>query len=89
MLEAIKSGKNPNVNVYFNFQLTRRRNNLLYEVRQMKKNKKIAKYYTDEHGNIKLLVKLGDKKVRITSVTTKENPELKTFTIKELKDIAK
>ena len=88
MVDAIKSGKNNHVNVFFNFQLTRKRSNLLYEVRQLKKVNKVAKYYTDEHGNIKVLVKLGDKKkVRITSVTSKECPTLKTFTIEELKNI--
>ena len=39
MVESIKSGKNHDVNVFFNFQLTRKRQNLLYEVRQHKKSK--------------------------------------------------
>ena len=89
MIEAIKSGKNPQVILLINFSLTRRRNNLLYEVRQLKKSKKIAEYYTDEFGKIKVLVKIGDKKIRITSVTFQECPDLKTFTIQELKNITK
>ena len=38
MVEAIKSGKNNDINVFFNFQLTRRRNNLLYKVRRRSLN---------------------------------------------------
>ena len=88
MVEAIKSGKNNDINVFFNFQLTRRRNNMLYEVRQLKKTKKIAKYYSDENGNIKILKKLGDKKIKITSITSKDSPDSKTYTVQELKDMA-
>ena len=88
MIEAIKSGKNKEINVYFNFQLTRRRNNLLYEVRQLKKQNKVAKFYTDENGAIKVLFKLGGKKERITSITNKNSSFIKTLTTNELKNRA-
>ena len=83
-----KSGKNNDVNVFFNFQLTRRRNNLLYEVRQLKRQDKVAKFYTDENGGIKVLFKLGGRKERITSITNKVNSNIKTLNIHELKNRA-
>ena len=60
LVNNIKSNVvNKEHNVYFNFMLTRTRNNLLYAVRQLKKKTNITKFFTDENGNIS--VKVGNK----------------------------
>ena len=88
MVRAIKDFTNPQVNVFFNFRMTPRRNRLFYEVRKMKKDKDISKFYTDEHGNIKIVLD-GDekKKIRLTGVKSEEYPSVKTFTVLELKQL--
>ena len=44
LTNAIKSSKDKDKNVFINFMMTKRRSSLLYEVRQLKKQKKISKY---------------------------------------------
>ena len=46
--EGGKGGPSPNLNLFLNFHLTHRRNELVYELRQLKKDGKISKFYTDE-----------------------------------------
>ena len=66
---AIKSGRDvdKDMNVFFNFMLTKKRNNLLYNVRELKRKEesKIKKFYTDENGTITVLTAEGEKE-RIT-----------------------
>ena len=66
---AIKSGRDvdKNMNVFFNFMLTKKRNSLLYSVRELrrKEDSKIKKFYTDENGTITVLNTEGEKE-RIT-----------------------
>ena len=62
LLHAIKTGKNAGFHFFANFHLTRRRNGLLYEIRQLKKAGRIHKFYTDENGKISFRTKdKGDK----------------------------
>ena len=62
LLYAIKTGKNVGFHFFANFHLTRRRNGLLYEIRQLKKAGRIHKFYTDENGKISFRTKdKGDK----------------------------
>ena len=58
------------MNVFFNFMLTKKRNNLLYNVRELKRKEesKIKKFYTDENGTITVLTAEGEKE-RITFTT--------------------
>jgi len=85
LINEIKTGGNRSVNVYLNFQLTQRRSNLVYQLRQFKKSSKIAKFFTDENGAISLKVKDKDAKMKITYYRKKDStsPE-KTFTSDEL-----
>ena len=48
------------LNLYCNFELTKSRNNLLYEVRKAVRENKLAKYFVDFNGEISVLVNLGD-----------------------------
>ena len=69
LVSAIKSNKDvdKNMNVYFNYMLTKKRNNLLYKVRELKRKEgaKIKKFFTDENGTISVLTENGVKE-RIT-----------------------
>ena len=68
--------------------LTRRRSNLLYDLRQMKKNKQINKFYSDENGQLTVLVKPpqdGGKKQKITYVAKDKVSLPYTLTREELK----
>ena len=49
------------LNLYCNFELTKSRNNLLYEVRKAVRENKLAKYFVDFNGEISVLVNLDDK----------------------------
>lgn len=70
LCEGIKTGGDRNINFYINFQLTKHRSELSFFLRQLKREAKIAAYYTDENGNISLAVKKGGQKIRVTQ--TKE-----------------
>jgi hypothetical protein len=89
---AIKSPTqhNKKMNMFFNFQLTRRRSQLLYEVRQLKKQGKIARYWTDSDGSITVRQEEGEggHKEEITSFKKGKSftSVLATITATELKD---
>ena len=83
LCDAIKSGKNSEMNVFFNFQLTRRRNSLLYEIRKLKRDKRLHRFYVNENGAITIVVKEGDRKQRITYGELR-NRKIRTMTLEEL-----
>lgn len=92
MIQKMKEGTGQEMNVFFNFQLTKRRSNLLFEVRQLKKSNLIAKYFCDENGHIKVKVNPTDtNKHRITYIwsqgetVTLNKEELLTFVQKHQK----
>ena len=83
--------KNPNierrkVNLYFNFMLTRRRNTLLYEVRKLKRDNNIFKYWTNYNGTITFKKEEGGPKQKLTSITNKRDYSLRTYTSREVKE---
>ena len=81
----IKSKKGQEHNVYFNFMLTKRRSHLLFEVRKLKQNKDIFKYYSDEDGNISMKVNQNDKKSeKLTNIRTKNSSMLRVLSVDEL-----
>ena len=85
ILTNIKSNKevDKELNVYFNYMLTRKRNSLLYAVRQLKKEKKISKFFNDEHGNISVESNKGEKD-RVTYIFDKSAKVMRTLSIEEL-----
>ena len=88
---AIKSPTqhNKKMNLYFNFQLTRRRSQLLYNVRVLKKEGKIARYWTDSDGSITVRKEEGEggHKEKITSFKKGKNSmSLSTLQVHELKE---
>ena len=76
---------NKEVNVYFNFMLTRRRSGLLYEIRKLKKNGDIEKFFSDENGNISIQIKKDNKEKKRITNTFEENSEgIITLDIEEI-----
>ena len=94
IVAAIKAGKNLELNVYFNFHLTRRRSALLYEMRQLKKSGAISKFFSDENGQLTVMVKKkeeGGVKQKVSYFFTskdRKNPP-KTMNKSELLDLVK
>ena len=84
LVKNIKEGLNPEKNVYFNFMLTKRRSRLLFEVRQMKKTGRIARFYSDENGAISIKVKATDKSKKLSSIHEADSSRVKTYLITEL-----
>ena len=86
-MEGIKTGENMGLNVFFNFQLTKRRSKLLFKIRQLKKDGKISKFYSDENGMLTVMVKKkenGGKKEKVTYYNKNKDGPPKTFTEEEL-----
>ena len=84
LTNAIKSSKDKDKNVFINFMMTKRRSSLLYEVRQLKKQKKISKYYSDEKGSISIKVKPNDTNIKLSSFYPTKTSPVRTFTNEEL-----
>ena len=89
--QMVNAIKNPSVerrstNLYFNFMLTRRRNTLLYEIRKLKRDGAIFKYWTDYDGMITVKKEEGGPKQKITSITTRKDFHIRTYTSAEVKE---
>ena len=73
VVNAIKNGAGKDVHdLFVNFALTPRRAALLYEVRQLKRAKKISKFHTDFDGTITVVQNDGTK-MKITNYVEKTN----------------
>ena len=84
LTNAIKTCKDRTKNIYINFMMTRRRSSLLFEVRKLKKLKKIARYYSDEKGTISIKVKEGDTNIKLCSFYSAQNSPVRTYTVEEM-----
>ena len=86
IVDGIKSGKNKDLNFYANFHLTRKRNGILYEVRQLKKAGKISKFFTDKNGQISLKIGENGAKIKVTYDAKRKDEAPKTLTKEEILD---
>ena len=88
-MDRIKGGKGKqDVPLFLNFQLTKRRSTILFHLRNLKREGKIFKYYSDENGSISLRVKEGGAKVKLTSYPSMRNtPGAPLRTVKSREDI--
>jgi hypothetical protein len=84
MVRAIQSERNREFNVYFNVMLTRRRTNLLYHVRMLKKSDALSRFYSDNDGSITVVQSKGGPRVRLTDVFNSETRKFSTITVVEL-----
>ena len=80
----IKSAQGSDINLYFNFMLTSRRGELLFKIRKMKKDGKIAKFYSDEDGSISIQIPKGERKVKVTDTVLEGTNKIKTWTVDEV-----
>ena len=83
--------KNPDagrrkINLYFNFMLTRRRNSLLYEVRKLKREGSIFKYWSDYNGAITIKREEGGQKLKLTAVSNRKDFNIRTYNVKEVRE---
>ena len=85
IVNKVKEGYNADMNVYFNFQLTRRRSSLIYELRKMKRDGKIHKFYSDENGQISVKIQNESQKIRLTYYAKEKGKSPVTVTTDELK----
>ena len=78
LTDKIKKGGNKAKNHFVNFMLTKRRSSLLYEVRKLKRDGVISRFYSDEDGIISM--KVNDEKEKATKLSsyrkTKTSPVL-------------
>ena len=88
MVTEIKqpSAERRKMNMYFNFMLTRRRNSLLFEVRKLKRDGAVFKYWTDFDGTITLKKDEGGLKTKLTSITNRKDYNVRTYSTREVKE---
>lgn len=84
LISSIKTGgRDKDLKFFANFQLTKPRSNLMYQMRKFHKEKKIAKIFCNENGQLSYKTTQDDKKTRITFFKTKTTASPKTLTIEE------
>jgi hypothetical protein len=84
---AIFSGVGATINLYANFQLTDRRNELSFHLRKLKKVKKIAKMYTTENGQLAFKMQENGEKIKVTYASSRSGAPPKTLSIQEIDQI--
>lgn len=87
LVTAIRTGVNPKTNLFANFQLTDRRNQLCFHLRKLKREKKIAKIATTENGQISFRVKENSDKIKVTYFSAKQGDHPRTLSILDIDTI--
>ena len=88
--KKILSGEeNKSINLYVNFQLTKRRNTLAFHLRRLKKEGKIVKFYTDENGHLAYKKSDNSVKRKVTYVHSGIDSQPATMTPEELMNSVK
>ena len=88
LVEKIKMKPSNKLNIFFNFRLTGVRSYLLFEIRKLKRDGEISKYYTDENGQISIKTN-DDKKIKVTNFYDKEEKDTRCLTLQEMKEYIK
>ena len=74
------------LNVYLNFNMTKRRQTLLFHCRQLKRENLIEKYFTDDNGNISVCIQ--EKWCKITQHYTSDGKQLiTTYSVAKLREL--
>lgn len=82
------------LNMFLSFHLTQRRNSLFWNVRQLHREKRIAKFFSDENGAISI-IKCGEEdKLKVTTASQKPingvpQPATATMTVDELLNLTR
>ena len=72
------------MNLFVNYQMTKRRNSILFQLRQLKRTKKIYKFYTNENGQIQYKLSENSNKVTVTYVVKDKESRPTTMSVAEL-----
>ena len=79
------------IKLYLNFEFTRQRSSLLYEVRRLRREGKIVYYLTDQDGSISVQQSDGGERVKLTRMSgrgggkeVRGKQPIRTFTVPEL-----
>ena len=86
LVQAIRSKPISSINFYANFHMTGRRNEILYQLRQLRHQDKGGyqfKLFTDENGSIAVKFPDSDKKYKITYHRSR-GKQMKTYTRAEI-----
>ena len=86
LLDGIMRGGEKEVNIYANFQLTKQRSELLYQLRKLKSEKKIFKFFSNENGQLCYRKSDQSEKVKVTFVSLAKNSNPITLSVSELLD---
>ena len=81
MVDAIKSGKNKEIKLYFNFAVTKSKGAFLYEVRKLKRAAKIHKFFTNFDSQIIIKTDAEAKKIKLCSLGNKQDSSLWTWAL--------
>ena len=66
-IKSKPSREEKEVKMYLNFELTKRRNAVLYEIRKLKRENKLYRFFTDFDGSISVIQREGEKeKIKVT-----------------------
>ena len=87
LINRIKMGgkkEMKSMNVFLSFHLTRRRSELVKELKKQKRLQNVYKFYTDENGAITFRDRQDGLKVKITYAWNRECENPKTLTVNEL-----
>ena len=83
----IKQGGKKEVGLYANFQLTNKRNSLMYHLRSMKKEGKISKLFSNENGQLGLKVSNTSETTVISFVPDQKYGIPKTLNLAEIQSL--
>lgn len=87
LVTAIRTGVNKGTNLFINFQLTERRNQLSFHLRKLKKEKKIEKLATNENGQITFVLLGKTQKTRVTYSAERMGAPSKTLEIQDIDEL--
>ena len=74
-------------NIYANYMMTSMRNNIMFELRKLKKKGKVEKIFSVENGKISIKVHEKNSKQPISFFAEEKFGICKTLSIKEIKDL--
>lgn len=86
--DSLKSGGvKKKMNIYVNYQLTKERNLLVFNVRKLKEEKLIDKYFVNENGQVYIKVSSDGRKLKISQVITESKKFMHNPSKQEICDI--
>ena len=85
----IMKGGRKEENIYANYMMTSMRNNIMFELRKLKRDGLVEKIFSDENGKISIKVHEKSSKQPISFFAEEKFGICKTLSINEIKDLVK